>query len=121
MDKDFGVGDVVRLVTGGPNMVVVSIGKGDGDKHIFNCRWFERGVIGIGFEEHNQGFPLLALEHAPNEDEAPVPGSVVRLKNGDLEMVVMSASLFTADCIWVDRDGHIQTHQFYLNTINFVR
>jgi len=64
----FEIGDIVRLRSGGPSMVVVqlpmvNLPDSPGE---FGCTWFE------GKRLHRSSFPLQALEAAPNEQATSV-------------------------------------------------
>lgn len=61
MSEEIAPGDVVRLKSGGPNMVVmeISAGYGDGPLEAF-CEWFDDKKI-----PKTQGFRLTSIERVP--------------------------------------------------------
>jgi uncharacterized protein YodC (DUF2158 family) len=58
------VGNVVKLVSGGPDMTIAAVGDGDKDGQV-RCQWFNAGA-----ELQEAWYPAVALIPAPQVGES---------------------------------------------------
>ena len=60
-EKEYQIGDLVQLKSGGPTMTVTSVASSRRD---VGCKWFSGSKLAEGF------FPIAALQH-PEPKERP--------------------------------------------------